>query len=81
MTGLLPVDLTGILYSALTTRRESSGKLRCSSELLGPLRHAQLRVAGAPTIASELVSEIRLRGTDGPGFDLHAGGQRNALAA
>jgi hypothetical protein len=61
MSNLLPFDLTEVLYKELTKRREPSGKLRCSSELLGPLRHAQLRLAGAPTIESELVSEIRLK--------------------
>lgn len=41
-------------------RRPPDGKLHCSSDLLGPLRHSQLRLAGAPTIESDLVGDIRL---------------------
>ena len=59
---LLPVDVIGTLYEALKEdKRPSSGLMRCASELIGPLRHAQLRLAGAPTIESELTQEIILK--------------------
>jgi len=41
-------------------RRPPDGKLHPSGDLIGSLRHAQLRAAGAPTIESEIVSDTRL---------------------
>lgn len=59
---MVPVDLVGALRRGLAQdRRPPDGKLHCSSDILGSLRHAQLRLAGAPTIESELVSDIRLK--------------------
>jgi hypothetical protein len=46
---LLPIDVVGLLEEHLRSdRRPPSGLLRCSSEITGSLRHAQLRLAGAP---------------------------------
>lgn len=62
MSELLPYDLAGTLHQALRAdRREPDGLLHCSSDLIGSLRHAQLTVAGAPRIDSEIASDIRLR--------------------
>lgn len=59
---MLPVDLVGAIRRGLEKdRREPDGKLHCSSDILGSLRHAQLRLAGAPTIESELVQDVRLK--------------------
>lgn len=58
---MLPVDLTDLLRKRLSARRPPSGMMRCSSEILGSLRHAQLRLAGAPTVESEIVSDIRMQ--------------------
>ena len=59
---MIPYDLVGVLKRGLEKdRRPPDGLLHCSSDLLGSLRHAQLRLAGAPTIESELVADIRLR--------------------
>jgi hypothetical protein len=58
---VIPVDLRGLVRKRLLEqRREPDGLLHASGDLLGSLRHAQLRLAGAPTIESELVSEVRL---------------------
>jgi hypothetical protein len=40
--------------------REPDGLLHCSSDMVGPLRHSQLRAAGAPTLASGLINDITL---------------------
>lgn len=58
---LIPVDLRSLLHARLLeSRRPPDGLLHASGDLLGSLRHAQLRIAGAPTIESEIVSDIRL---------------------
>jgi hypothetical protein len=58
---MIPVDLTKVLRSKLASnRRPPDGLLHPSGDLLGSLRHAQLRLAGAPTVESEIVSDIRL---------------------
>ena len=58
---MLPFDMTGLLHrELLAQRREPDGLLHASSDLVGSLRHAQLHIAGAPKIASEVVSDIRL---------------------
>lgn len=55
------MDLTGLLRKRLAeSRRPPDGKLHPSGDLLGSLRHAQLRLAGAPTIESQIVSDTRL---------------------
>jgi len=41
-------------------RRPPDGLLHPSGDLIGSLRHAQLRAAGAPTVASEIVSDVRM---------------------
>lgn len=59
---LLPIDVIDALHNSLRAeRREEDGLLHCSSDLLGSLRHAQLRIAGAPTLTSELLSDITLK--------------------
>jgi hypothetical protein len=58
---MIPVDLRDLLHKRLLeSRRPPDGLLHASGDLLGSLRHAQLRLAGAPTIESEIVSDIRL---------------------
>lgn len=58
---MLPINITGLLHGSLReSRRTPDGLLHASGDLQGSLRHAQLRLAGAPTIDSELVSDIRL---------------------
>lgn len=42
-------------------RKPREPKLYCSSDLIGSLRHSQLKVAGAPRQEDDLVSSIRLR--------------------
>lgn len=55
------MDLTSLLRKRLSeSRRPPDGKLHPSGDLLGSLRHAQLRLAGAPTIESQIVSDTRL---------------------
>lgn len=47
---MLTLDLTALLYDALTeSQRPADGLLHPSGDLIGPLRHSQLRAAGAPT--------------------------------
>lgn len=59
---MLPVDLVGALKAGLARdHRPEDGLLHCSSDILGSLRHSQLRLAGAPTLENELVQDIRLR--------------------
>lgn len=41
-------------------RRPNDGLLHASSHITGSLRHAQLDVAGAPRVESELISELRM---------------------
>ena len=41
-------------------RRPEDGLLHCSSDLHGPLRHAMLRITGAPFIEEPIASRIRL---------------------
>lgn len=41
-------------------RRPEDGLLHCSQDLLGPMRHAQLRIAGAPFEPEPIASQIRL---------------------
>jgi hypothetical protein len=58
---MLPLDLVEVLRQELTkSRREPDALLHASSDLIGSLRHAQLRAAGAPRIDSEIVSDTRL---------------------
>lgn len=58
---VLPFDLTEIILAELRRqRRGNDGLLHASSHLTGSLRHAQLDVAGAPRVQSELLSEITL---------------------
>lgn len=54
-------DLRNVLHAALrASSRPNDHLLHCSGHLRGSLRHAMLDVAGAPKIASEIVSDIRL---------------------
>jgi hypothetical protein len=58
---LLPLDLTEVVYAELVKqRRENDHLMHASSHITGSLRHAQLDVAGAPKVQSELLSEITL---------------------
>lgn len=59
---LIPVDLTGILHSALRASvRPPDGLLHASSDLVGSLRHSMLHAAGAPRVESELISDVVLQ--------------------
>lgn len=40
--------------------RESDGLLHCSSDIMGSLRHTQLRLAGAPTLPRAVTDSVRL---------------------
>lgn len=61
MSGLLPFDLTEIVYEELLRdRREPDGLLHASSHIVSSLRHAQLDVAGAPQKAPDLMGQIRM---------------------
>lgn len=58
---ILDFDLVDLLSSKLAgDRRPPDGLLHPSGDLLGSLRHAQLRAAGAPTLESDVVSDTRL---------------------
>ena len=58
---LLPFDLTEIVANELEKgRRANDGLMHASSHINGSLRHAQLDVAGAPTIERALVGEFAL---------------------
>jgi hypothetical protein len=53
--------VTALLREKLATnRRAPDGKLHSSGALVGSLRHLQLEAAGAPTIDTDLVSEVNL---------------------
>lgn len=59
---LLPFDLTEVIHEELQReRRENDYLAHASSHIAGSLRHAQLDVAGAPKIQSELLSDITLK--------------------
>lgn len=59
---MIQADLVRAIRRGLEKdRRPPDGKLHCSSDILGSLRHAQLKLAGAPTIQTELVDDIRLK--------------------
>lgn len=56
------IDFTQVIKDRLAEeRRAEDGLLHPSSDLLGSLRHSQLRLAGAPTIVSQLVSDVRMQ--------------------
>lgn len=58
---MLTFDVTELLHDALRgDRRPPDGKLHPSGDLIGSLRHSMLRAAGAPTIESEITSDVRL---------------------
>jgi len=59
---LIPFNIVGALEQKLAAdQRQPDGLLHCSGDLIGPLRHSQLTAAGAPTVRSPLVQEVRLR--------------------
>lgn len=59
---MIPFPIVDTLHDTLRgDSRDPDGLLHCSGDLVGSLRHAQLRAAGAPTIDSELISDVRLR--------------------
>lgn len=58
---MLDFDPVAALRENLATeRRPPDGLLHPSGDLIGSLRHAQLRAAGAPTIDSDVVSDTRM---------------------
>lgn len=59
MSDLLPFNLTEIVYEELLNQRRSNdGLMHSSSHMVGPLRHAQLDVAGAPKLPESLIRQI-----------------------
>lgn len=59
---LLPLDLTEVVHQELQReRRPEDGLMHASSHITGSLRHAQLDVAGAPKLQSELLQDITLK--------------------
>lgn len=57
---LIPVDLVGIIQTNLDSqRREHDGLLHASSDLIGSIRHSQLRMGQAPQKPEPMVSQIR----------------------
>ena len=59
---LLPFDLGEVIHEELLRdRRSNDYLLHASSHLSGSLRHAQLDVAGAPRVASDVLQEITLK--------------------
>lgn len=60
--GILPVDVIEMLHEDLKSgTRPPDGKLHCSGDLIGSLRHSMLHLVGAPTIESELTNEVVLK--------------------
>ena len=60
---MFPIDVDEVIKQSLQSeRRVDDGFLHCSSDLIGSLRHTQLRIAGAPTMEGEssLLSTIRM---------------------
>ena len=58
---MIPFDLVGAIRKGLEGHgRVHEKKLYCSSDILGSLRHAQLRLAGAPSIDRGYIDLIRL---------------------
>lgn len=54
-------DLVGLLKEELTKgQRPPDGLLHASGDLVGPLRHSQLKLAGAPYTENSIASQIRL---------------------
>jgi hypothetical protein len=57
----LPIDVVGIISRGLArSRREPDGLLHSSSDIMGPLRHTQLALAGAPVLPRSLTSDVRM---------------------
>lgn len=60
MPDLFPVDLTSLLSQAIEgDQRPPDGKLHASSDLVGSLRHTQLRVLGVPERPRRVASGFR----------------------
>lgn len=59
---LLPIDLLELLAKDVTGNRDrSEPRLKVSTDLVGSLRHTQLRLAGAPEKPRALVDDIRMQ--------------------
>jgi hypothetical protein len=55
-------DLIAHLRARLDAdRRPPDGLLHCSSDIVGSLRHSQLRAAGAPMLENNLASDFRMK--------------------
>lgn len=58
---MLSLDFAELIEEGLTlSKRKPDGLLHCSQDLDGSLRHAQLRLAGAPARPEPIASQIRL---------------------
>ena len=56
-----PIDLVGIISRGLErSRRAPDEYLHPSSDIVGPLRHTQLALAGAPTKPRNIAADIRM---------------------
>lgn len=57
---MIPIDLVEILRKDLNAnKRPPDGLLHASSDLVGSLRHSQLRFVGAPELPRSIVDDIR----------------------
>lgn len=57
---MIPIDLVEILRKDLNAnKRAPDGLLHASSDLVGSLRHSQLRYVGAPELPRSIVDDIR----------------------
>lgn len=58
---MIEYDIAGMLRDYLHGEsRPPDGKLHPSGDLVGSLRHSQLRAAGAPTVESDITGDVRL---------------------
>lgn len=58
---MLPLDLVGVLKEELQRdQRQPDGLLHASSDLVGSLRHSQLKLAGAPMKPTPIAQQLRL---------------------
>lgn len=61
LTEFLPLDLTSVIQEGLSkSKRAPDGLLHCSTDLCSPLRHVQLRAAGAPEKETDITVQIIL---------------------
>lgn len=57
---MVPIDLVALLKEDLEREHKPRENLYPSSDLIGSLRHTQLKFVGAPEVTSDLVSDMRM---------------------